>query len=640
MKTTIYILLCLSLSFAYSQEKGDSVIKEFPQVNVESERVNNDAHAAFLAGRILNIKEISMINPWQVNEALSLSSGIYIRNYGGLGGLKTISLRGGDARQTSVLLDGVRMNSNGSGIADLSILPSSFFNSIEIVRGGTSTESGGMDGIVNFLTIHTENKYNLKANFAFASFNEKKIALSQSFPVEKMYYSFDGEYVYSKGDYPFETEQFGEKIKARRQNGDFENFNLSASVRHKEAKFQTFSRLLYRISHRGSPGAVLQGHIESKDARLDEQDVMIYTKNDLILDSLSLINFNAYLKIGKLGYIDSSFYTLGFSEGKFDSKDAGLSAKYLFNNALYSNEFELNYCFSDLSGAMINSENGDYVSRHNLGLSAKSEMKMEFFQYYKFSTLFSTRLDYFSDEGAAFSPFMGISLEKAGLPLKLKMAFSYNFRPPSFNEMYYFNYGNKDLKPEKQYSSSITIETRPIKNLNLLISGFNNLTMDKIIYIQTSPMAGITQNFGKVRSRGAEFEAKYSLFKNLVELSYNYTYQYVTDALDSSLTLRKIIPYTPQELISGQLLMNYKGFNFGTNIEYVSHRFSLGDNSYSSLLPSYFVINSFFSYSLNIIKIDITARFDALNLFDEKYAVIKNYPMPGRMFRASLLINI
>lgn len=639
-KIKYILLLFLFLSFAYSQEKGDSVLKQFPPVNVEAKRVSDNPHADYLAGKVLSNKEIELVNPWQASEAINMNSGIYIRNYGGLGGLKTISLRGGDAKQTIVMLDGVRINSNGSGIIDLSILPSSFFNSIEIIKGSTSSASGGTDGLVNFLTSSPDNKSTVKAILSIASFNEKKGAISGSFHLHKLYVSIDGEYLNSKGDFPFETKQFGETIKAKRQNGDFENLNLSASLLYQEANFRTFSRLIFRNSDRGSPGAVLQGHIESKDARLNETDFLFYSKNDYILDSLSQLNLNVSAKIGKLGYRDSSFYSIGFSDGKFNSKDAGISGRYIFSNSLYSNEFEMNYLFSGLQGAMINSQNGTYVSRHNFYANAKSELKMNFFEYYHFNTLFSSRLDYFSDEGVAFSPFMGFSIYKAGFPLLFKMAFSYNFRPPSFNEMYYFNYGNKDLKPEKQYSSSITLESEPFGNLNLIFSVFNNITMDKIIYIQSSPMSGITQNFGKVRSRGVEFEANYSLFTNLLEFSYNYTYQYVTDDLDSSLTHGEIIPYTPQELISGQILLKHKAFHLGSNVEYVSHRFTLGDNSYTSLLPAYFVMNAFLSYSLNFIKTDFTFRFDALNLLDEKYAIIKNYPMPGRMFRATLSIKI
>lgn len=55
----------------------------------------------------------------QIDQALIFTPGLTIQNYGGLGGLKTVSMRGGNASQSVVVLDGVVINMAQTGMVDI-----------------------------------------------------------------------------------------------------------------------------------------------------------------------------------------------------------------------------------------------------------------------------------------------------------------------------------------------------------------------------------------------------------------------------------------------------------------------------------------------------------------------------------------
>ncbi len=89
-----------------------------------------------------------------VAELVATAPGVAVNNYGGLGQLTTISIRGSTADQVLVLLDGVPLNAAAGGGVDLSRIPRAWIERIEVVRGaeGALYGSGALGGVVNIIT--------------------------------------------------------------------------------------------------------------------------------------------------------------------------------------------------------------------------------------------------------------------------------------------------------------------------------------------------------------------------------------------------------------------------------------------------------------------------------------------------------
>ena len=101
-----------------------------------------------------------------LSEVLSEQSGVQVNQYGGLGHYSTVSIRGSSAEQVSVYVDGVKINSAGSGAVDFSSLPLDQIEKIEIVKGAASSEFGS-DALGGAVLIQTKKANAKKRSFEF-----------------------------------------------------------------------------------------------------------------------------------------------------------------------------------------------------------------------------------------------------------------------------------------------------------------------------------------------------------------------------------------------------------------------------------------------------------------------------------------
>jgi len=85
---------------------------------------------------------------------LIAAPGVAVQEYGGLGQLSTVSLRGASADGVKVLVDGLPLNTAAGGGVDLSTIPRGWVDRIEVVRGaeGARYGAGAMGGVVNVIT--------------------------------------------------------------------------------------------------------------------------------------------------------------------------------------------------------------------------------------------------------------------------------------------------------------------------------------------------------------------------------------------------------------------------------------------------------------------------------------------------------
>ena len=88
---------------------------------------------------------------------VATSPGVAVNDYGGLGQLTTVSIRGSTADGVLVLLDGLPLNTAFGGAVDLSSIPRGWIERIEVLRGpeGALYGAGALGGVVNVITRRT-----------------------------------------------------------------------------------------------------------------------------------------------------------------------------------------------------------------------------------------------------------------------------------------------------------------------------------------------------------------------------------------------------------------------------------------------------------------------------------------------------
>ncbi|MBL7013127.1 MAG: TonB-dependent receptor [Candidatus Marinimicrobia bacterium] len=105
---------------------------------------------------IVDLEDIELQGARDLGSSLRRVSSIKI-DYS-TSGKQTISIRGNNATDVAVFLDGIKMNDSNTGVADLSSLDLNVIEQIQVIKGGNSTlyGSGAIGGVVNMESKRAE----------------------------------------------------------------------------------------------------------------------------------------------------------------------------------------------------------------------------------------------------------------------------------------------------------------------------------------------------------------------------------------------------------------------------------------------------------------------------------------------------
>ncbi len=243
-------------------QQTDTTEYQTPEVRVTADRIQTSPITKFSSSYYLDNKQVQSIGAMQANELLSKSPGIYIKNYGGAGGLKSLSIRGTNSSQNLIMIDGIALNSSQNAMYDISLFPTSFINSMEVVRGGASDTYGAnaLGGVVNFITEANPKNNQFSAKFSTASYDEYKLSADYAFKSNSFYSIIGGEYYNSKGNYEFEFNQNGKTTILNRDNAAFENIALNLDIQMDEFMQVVITLTVAnddKIEHNGTVGLIL-----------------------------------------------------------------------------------------------------------------------------------------------------------------------------------------------------------------------------------------------------------------------------------------------------------------------------------------------------------------------------------------------
>ena len=220
-------------------------------------------------------------------------------------------------------------------------------------------------------------------------------------------------------------------------------------------------------------------------------------------------------------------------------------------------------------------------------------------------------------------------------------------RIPTFNDLYFEQVGRRDLKPEKaRLYSAGAVWSREFSNLDATIYSdffYNDIT-DKISAVPGKSIAmWMMRNIGHTISRGFEngLELSTSYHNFDINLSASYTYQRAMDKTNpSGTTYNHQLAYTPRH--SGSVILTLQNKNTGGSI----NNFASGayySNSYNGKeyrMPSYSETGVSVWHNFSVKNGTIQLRAEVINLFDTRYELVTNYPMPGRQFRIGANITL
>ncbi len=612
-----------------------------PEITVEEESIVTGASRGTQPIALISRERIEAANPDDLSDVIAFAPGVFIRQYGGLGGLRTVSLRGTSSQQTTLLIDGVRYQSSANGALDLSNIPAAAVERVEVSRGGNAARFGAnaLGGAINVVTgLPDERGFALGARAESGSFGEWNAGIDATGGNGSSSWEGMLNAAGAAGDYPFAYSEFGTTYDTRRTNADFRNLFGRASWRMQGEGFGVSAAAQGFTTERGTPGPVVQGSREQARARLDEREIFL-TARLARSESDWQGSLVATGRLNGLDYRDPDARSAG-PEGissSYDRREAGLLATVRMpvgETGLVEGIGEIG--FAGLRGNNLDPGAGGSVERiqGSAGITA-SRMFDSVAGSSQLLLDAALRFDGFSDIAPALSPSLGISWRVGETPLRLRAHGALSYRAPSFSEQYYLNYGNLDLRPERSRSVDLgaTFELTP--EFAAEAGAFLIDTRDLIVSVPKSPISWSALNIGRALSRGIELSAYGSLFERALDLRASYTLMRAVD-MGGGETDGEDLLYAPRELFNGVWNWRFGRWSLGGSVEYVSHRFTLPLNDPGTSLPHYIVVGLSAGTRFELGGVVCRAGVEASNIFDARYQVIRNYPMPGRSFRGGI----
>lgn len=688
-KSTIQFLFftfLLSLGTkSFSQQSKDSITL-LEELVIEKELFRDLIPSQKLSG-----KELERLNNYSVASALRYFSGMKIKDYGGMGGLKTVDVRNMGTQNVGVFYNGIQIGNAQNGIVDLGKFSLDNLERVTVYNGQRSSVLQSAKEYASASTIYMQTKRplfeqgkntNVSGKYRLGSIQltnptlRTELQLSQHIST-----SIHGEYLSSNGRYKFRQKRhnldgsIAYDTTGYRQNSDIEAFRIENSWFGKKNKNDWQANLYYYESDRGLPGSIIKKSTTTletetiKERQVDKNSMAQATWTRLVSS-----NYQFLLK-GKFAY-DLMHYT-SRKTVLFNGDEVTYNPQ--FDNTFYQQEWYISaahlYKITPIWEVSFASD----LQYNKLNATRKGQgVPFNFPQRFTLLTAFTTRVNLgkikmqaailgtFTKEKSRnttptqnnpiYSPSVFMSYKpQAASNLVFHGFYKHVFRMPTFNDLYYSGLGITNLKPEKSKQATVgftykkTLEKSIFKEYHFKAETYYANSTNKIIATPTSStMYWMMTNLGKVENYGIEtnFGTLFSILENLI-LSANLSYEY-TSARDLSATPQgkpsfygDQIPYTPWHSGSSLVGLNYKDWDLNYSFIYVGKRYNGNKNNIKrNEIQPWYTHDLFLQKSFMWDSYTFKASIEAANLANQYYEVVSNFPMPGRNFRITLSFEL
>lgn len=669
-------ILCLILSLfttvpAISQSRvrhqtslSDTLLK-LKEVTIYSNRMQKKMSPV----QILSGKELEKLNVYSVADALRYFSGVQIKDYGGIGGLKTVNIRSMGSHHVGVFYDGIELGNAQNGVVDLGRFSLDNMEVISLYNGQKSAIFQPAKDYSSASAIYMqtrkplfkgEKKNNLNIGVKGGSFSTINPSLLWEHRFnERISSSISTEYMYTSGRYKFTyAKKDGYDTTAVRQNGDVRMLRLENAFFGKIPKGEWKAKAYLYNSERGYPGAAVReepGKFRHQDRQWDtnlfvQGSFQNYFKPwySLLANGKYAYDYLHYLSDPRLDV------TTMYVDNYYRQQEIYASAAHLFTiypwwSMSLSNDFQWNTLRADLIDFV-------YPTRNTILTSAATSF--DFNRLMLQASLLYTHVDDNTRTKGAnagtknkYTPSVIATWQPlTKLPLNVRAFYKKVFRMPTLNDLYYTFIGNKDLKPEytTQYDVGITFShtwnNHWLKSLDLQIDGYYSEVDDKIIAMPTSNQFRWTMiNLGHVEIRGLDAAIRGEWGFGKVELStlFNYTYQKAQDFTDpTSEWYGGQIPYIPWH--GGSIILNgsYQTWSCNYSFIYTGERYEAVANIPENYAQPWYTHDFSLSKTFQWGKTGIRVTAEINNIFNQQYEVVQCYPMPGTSFKIKLNVML
>lgn len=646
-------------AFANGETQDSVRVHHIQEVVVTSRLISRET----IPSQTLGGEELKKLNSLSVADALRYFSGLQLKDYGGVGGIKTVNIRSMGTNHLGIFYDGIELGNAQNGQIDLGQFSLDNVEEISLYNGQRSAifqpaSDFGNAGSVYIRTkaprfmmgrrynLLVRAKYGSSDTFRFSSLWEQKLS-------DHISSSLSTGVLTSSGRYKFRYRRVTEDntvaydTTAVRHNGDIWAFRIEENVRGGIADGYWNVKAYTYHSERGIPGAIVNNVWRRGERQWDHNTFgqAVFQKSFGDKFSTKALAKYAYYVTRYVNNDETQIHvdnTYRQQEMYFSTSNVyeilskwSVSMSYDFKwNKLNANMVD--FAFPHRYSNFVSLATALTLSRIQAQASLVEQVVKDHVKYGASSSSRSTLTPAF---------FVNVYPFESKL-LAVRTFAKKSFRMPTFNDLYYADMGNSKLNPESalQYDLGFVLnkdwKQGIVDHFRLQVDGYYNTVHDKIVaYPKGQQFRWTMLNLGKVHIKGVDAMAEVGLepakdWKVTARLQY--TYQDARDVTDSNTSYYKDqIPYIPWHSGSAILGLSWREWDLSYSFIYSGERYSQQENIlYNHLQPWY-------THDMSVVyhARRWSARLDVNNIFSQDYDVILNYPMPKRNYMLTLEYN-
>lgn len=619
--------------------------------------------------QILAGEQLRRLSVHSVADAVRYFSGVQIKDYGGIGGLKTVNIRSMGSHHVGVFYDGIELGNAQNGVVDLGRFSLDNMEAVSMYNGQksaifqpakdfASASSIYMTSRTPLFEEHKRNNLNVGIKGgSFATINPS--LLWEHRLSDKISSSLSAEYLFTSGRYKFRyAKRDGYDTTEMRQNGDVRSLRIEGALFGAIRDGEWRAKVYYYNSERGYPGASVReepGKFKHQDRQWDDNLFVQGSFRKSFTPRYSLL-LNAKYAYDYLHYLSDPNLdiTTMYVDNRYRQQEAYFSAANMFTiydwwSASLSTDFQWNTLDADLVDFV-------YPERYSLLTAVATSIRFEQFKLqasmlHTYVRDVTHKVGGSAGEKSEFTPTVVVSYQPfRKIDLNLRAFYKRVFRMPTLNDLYYTFIGNKDLKPEytNQYDVGITYAKNFTNSwlcrLEFQVDGYYNQVEDKIIAMPTSNQFRWTMlNLGYVEIRGVDVALQGLWRIGSVDIStrLNYTYQKAQDFTDpESRYYGGQIPYIPWHSGTAILGGSYRGWDLNYSFIYTGERYEAVANIPENYAQPWYTHDMSLSKMINFNRVSLRITGEVNNIFNQPYEVVQCYPMPGTNFKIKLNVTL
>jgi hypothetical protein len=659
----------------FGQGKLDSV-QVIDEIKVVASR-----HSRFrevIPSQQLSGVKLEALSSFSVADAIRFFSGIQIKDYGGIGGLKTVDIRSMGSNHLGVFYDGIQLGNAQNGVIDLGKFSLDNIEEISLYNGQKSEIFQSAKDYGSAGTIYLRSRRprfagkgqtNIKGVLKSGSFDlinpsilwEQKLRREETF--SPVYLSLNTEYIYSSGKYPFRYRKIlpdktvAWDTTAVRQNGDINSFRIEGGLSGLSEQVKWNTKVYFYNSERGIPGAIVN-NIWKRSQRQWDTNFFIqgsyqrqFNRYDMIINFKYAHDRMRYLNPDTtLMYIDNSFLqneayiSVANKYSILPEWDINISTDYQWNQ-LSANLKD--FVYPERSTAFIAVATAFGIYKFKAQASILSTLVFENMK--KKNTAVP-------ENKSEYTPAIFISYKPFEQDLNIRAFYKKIFRMPTFNDLYYTDVGNIKLRPEYTSQYNIGLQFSSIPFVFIRADAYYNEVTDKIIAVPkgNGQYRWMMMNLGYVQIRGLDFSTRIEIpfggnktdMQSNAFLQINYTYQRAQDFSNpedndpESGTYGGQIAYIPWHNGSVIAGISWNKFDLNYSFIYAGERYHNSSNIRENYEQPWYTHDMTIAKTFNYRKIKIRLSSEVNNILNQYYDVVLNYPMPGRNYKIILKVEL